>query len=311
MPIKIPDGLPAGEALALENIFVMPQRRAATQDIRPLRIAILNLMPTKQATETQILRLLANTPLQVEVTLLRTGSYQSQNTSPDYLDSFYRTFDEVKEERFDGIVITGAPVENYDFKDVQYWDELVQLMDWADKNVFSTLYICWAAQAGLYHFYGVEKYPLNRKLFGVFPHVVLDRSHKLVRGFDETFMAPHSRHTTIKVSDAARIRDLDILATSQEAGLYLAASHDGRRVFVTGHSEYDAKTLELEYRRDLAAGKPIQIPKNYYPNDDDTLQPVVTWRAHGALLFANWLNYFVYQETPYDVSAIPDIRHND
>ncbi len=304
MPIKIPDGLPAGEALAQENIFVMPQQRAMAQDIRPLHIAIMNLMPTKQTTETQLLRMLANTPLQVEVTLLRTGTYQSQNTSPAYLNSFYRTFDEVKHEHFDGLVITGAPVENYDFKDVQYWDELVRLMDWADHNVYSTLYICWAAQAGLYHFYDVEKHPLNRKLFGIFSHVVLNRAHKLVRGFDETFMAPHSRHTTIYVSDAARIHDLDIIATSQEAGVYLAASHDGRRVFVTGHSEYDAKTLELEYHRDLAAGKPIQMPKNYYPNDDDSLQPVITWRAHGALLFANWLNYFVYQETPYDVSAI-------
>ena len=305
MPIKIPDGLPAGDLLAQENIFVMPQERAAKQDIRPLRIAILNLMPTKQTTETQILRLLANTPLQVEVTLLRTGTYQSQNISQDYLDSFYRTFDEVKDEHFDGLVITGAPVENLDFQDVHYWDELVRLMDWADHNVYSTLYICWAAQAGLYHFYGVEKRPLPKKMFGIFPHVVLDRSHKLLRGFDEQFMAPHSRHTTILVSDAAKIRDLDILATSQEAGLYLAASHDGRRVFVTGHSEYDAKTLELEYRRDKAAGKPIELPKNYYPNDDDTLQPMITWRAHGALLFSNWLNYFVYQETPYDINAIP------
>ena len=309
MPIKIPDGLPAGEALAQENVFVMQQHRAATQDIRPLHIAIMNLMPTKQTTETQLLRLLANTPLQVEVTLLCTGTYQSRNTSQAYLDSFYRTFDEVKDEPFDGLVVTGAPVENYDFQDVQYWDELVRLMDWADKNVFSTLYICWAAQAGLYHFYNLEKHPLGKKLFGIFPHVVLDRSHKLVRGFDEQFMAPHSRHTTIYLSDAAKIRDLDIIATSQEAGVYLAASNDGRRVFVTGHSEYDAKTLELEYRRDLAAGKPIQIPKNYYPNDDDTLQPVITWRAHGALLFANWLNYFVYQETPYDVSTITGTQH--
>ncbi len=309
MPIKIPDGLPAGEALVQENVFVMQQHRAAAQDIRPLRIAIMNLMPAKQTTETQLLRLLANTPLQVEVTLLCTGTYQSRNTSQAYLDSFYRTFDEVKDEPFDGLVVTGAPVENYDFKDVKYWDELVRLMDWADKNVFSTLYICWAAQAGLYHFYNLEKHPLNKKLFGIFPHVVLDISHKLVRGFDEQFMAPHSRHTTIYLSDAAKIRDLDIIATSQEAGVYLAASNDGRRVFVTGHSEYDAKTLELEYRRDLAAGKPIQMPQNYYPNNDDSLQPVITWRAHGALLFANWLNYFVYQETPYDVSTITGTQH--
>ncbi len=308
MPLKIPDGLPAAEALALENIFVMAQERAKTQDIRPLRIAIMNLMPTKQATETQLLRLLANTPLQVEITLLRTDSYQSQNTSQDYLRAFYRTFDEVKDEPFDGLVVTGAPVELIDFRDVQYWDELVRVMDWADRNVFSTLYICWAAQAALYHFYGVDKHTLNKKLFGVFEHNVLNRSHKLVRGFDEVFFAPHSRHTTIYVSDAARIADLDILCTSREAGVYLAASRDGKRVFVTGHSEYDAETLALEYRRDLAAGKVILPPKNYYPNDDDTQEPVVRWRAHGALLFANWLNYFVYQETPYDVSAIPSAR---
>ncbi len=309
MPLKIPDGLPAIGLLREENIFVMTQQRAVTQDIRPLRIAILNLMPTKQATETQLLRLLSNTPLQVEITLLRTGTYTSQNTSQDYLDSFYRTFDEVKEEHFDGLVVTGAPVENFEFEEVRYWDELVRLMDWADQNVFSTLYICWAAQAALYHFYGVEKRPLNRKLFGIFSHTVLDRAHPLVRGFDERFMAPHSRHTTIYVSDAARIGDLDILATSEEAGLYLAASHDGGRVFVTGHSEYDAETLGLEYRRDLAAGKPICMPKNYYPNNDETQPPLISWRAHGALLFANWLNYFVYQETPYDMTAIPAMRH--
>ncbi len=219
------------------------------------------------------------------------------------MNSFYRTFDEVSSERFDGLVITGAPVENYDFQDVQYWDELVRLMDWADSNVFSTLYICWAAQARCIIF-TMWRSIRSKKTLRHLPARGARRSHKLVRGFDEQFMAPHSRHTTIYVSDAAKIRDLDIIATSQEAGVYLAASHDGRRVFVTGHSEYDAKTLELEYRRDLAAGKPIQIPKNYYPNDDDTLQPVITWRAHGALLFANWLNYFVYQETPYDVSAI-------
>ncbi len=308
MPIKIPDGLPANAALREENVFVMTHQRAVTQDIRPLRIAILNLMPTKQATEVQLLRLLANTPLQVEVTLLHTGSYTSQNTTQDYLNSFYRTFDEVKDEHFDGLVVTGAPVENIEFQEVQYWDELVRVMDWADRNVFSTLYICWAAQAALYHFYGVEKHRLNKKLFGVYSHTVLDRSHPLVRGFDERFWAPHSRHTTIYVSDAARIADLDILATSEEAGLYLAASHDGRHVFVTGHSEYDAETLGLEYRRDLAAGKPIQMPKNYYPNDDDTQTPLISWRAHGALLYTNWLNYFVYQETPYDVSAIPNAR---
>lgn len=304
MPVKIPDGLPAIETLAAENIFVMTQQRAVTQDIRPLKIAILNLMPTKQATETQLLRLLGNTPLQVEITLLHTESYASKNTEQVYLDAFYRTFDEVKDERFDGLVITGAPVEQFRFEDVYYWNELTRLMDWADRNCFSTLYICWAAQAALYHFYNIEKRPLNKKLFGVFQHNVLNREHRLVRGFDDVFMAPHSRHTTIYVADAAREPDLDILATSKEAGLYLAASRDGSRVFVTGHSEYDPDTLGREYRRDLAAGKPIHLPKNYYPNNDDTQPPLLTWRAHGSLLFFNWLNYFVYQETPYDMNAI-------
>ncbi len=308
MPVKIPDGLPAVDALAKENIFVMTQERASAQDIRPLHIAILNLMPTKQATETQLLRMLGNTPLQVEVTFLHTGSYTSKNTESDYLDTFYRTFDEVKGERFDGMVVTGAPVEQFTFEDVYYWDELVRLMNWADSNCFSTMYICWAAQAALYHFYGIEKRPMNKKLFGVFPHMVLDRSNRLVRGFDDVFFAPHSRHTTIYVADAAQEQDLEILATSNEAGLYLASSRDGGRVFVTGHSEYDARTLEAEYRRDLAAGKPIAMPRNYYPNDDDTQPPTLSWRAHGSLLFSNWLNYFVYQETPYDVSAISEQR---
>ncbi|MDO4572549.1 MAG: homoserine O-succinyltransferase [Clostridia bacterium] len=305
MPVKIPDGLPAIEALAKENIFVMTQQRAIRQDIRPLRIAILNLMPTKQTTETQLLRMLGNTPLQVEVTLLHTGSYTSRNTGRDYLDAFYRTFDEVRGERFDGLVVTGAPVEQYRFEDVYYWDELVGLMDWADRNVFSTLYICWAAQAALYHFYGIDKKPLDDKLFGIFEHRILGRGHRLLRGFDDVFYAPHSRHTTIHAADAEKERDLDILAVSDEAGLYLAASRDGGRIFVTGHSEYDADTLELEYRRDQLAGKPIRRPVHYYPNDDEGLRPPLAWRAHGSLLFANWLNYFVYQETPYDVSAIP------
>ena len=308
MPVKIPDGLPAIAALQQENIFVMTQQRAVKQDIRPLRIAILNLMPTKQDTETQLLRLLGNTPLQVEVTLLRAGSHESRNTERDYLNAFYRTFEEVQNEPFDGLVVTGAPVEQFAFEDVDYWDELVRVMDWADENVFSTLYICWAAQAALYHFYAIEKRKLNKKLFGIFEHAVLNRDHKLVRGFDDVFCAPHSRHTTIYVADAAREPDLDILCTSREAGLYLAASHDGGRVFATGHSEYDAETLEREYRRDLAAGKPIHLPKNYYPGDDDTRRPPLMWRAHGSLLFANWLNYFVYQETPYDVSAIVEQR---
>lgn len=308
MPVKIPDGLPAIEALTKENIFVMTQERAHAQDIRPLRIAVLNLMPTKQTTETQLLRMLGNSPLQVEVSLLHTGSYTSKNTERDYLDAFYHTFSEVRHEHFDGLVITGAPVEHYRFEDVDYWNEIQELMDWADKNVFSTFYICWAAQAALYHFYGIDKQPLSHKLFGVFEHELLRRDHRLLHGFDDVFLAPHSRHTTILVSDAKKEPDLDILAVSEEAGLYLAASKDGTRIFVTGHSEYDADTLEGEYRRDRDAGKPIGQPVNYYPGGDETKRPRLTWRAHGSLLFANWLNYFVYQETPYDVSAIPQSK---
>lgn len=309
MPVKIPDGLPAIEALSKENIFVMTQTRAVAQDIRPLRIAVLNLMPTKQTTETQLLRMLGNTPLQVEITLLRTGSYTSRNTARDYLDAFYRTFDDVQGEHFDGLVVTGAPVEQYRFEDVSYWDEIVRLMDWADSHVFSALYICWAAQAALYHFYGIDKRPLAHKLFGVFEHRALKRGHRLLRGFDDVFLAPHSRHTTISVEDAQREPDLDILAVSEAAGLYLAASRSGARVFVTGHGEYDADTLETEYRRDKGAGKPIKPPDNYYPHGDERARPPLTWRAHGSLLFANWLNYFVYQETPYDLDAIPAVKH--
>lgn len=304
MPVKIPDGLPAGDILAAENIFVMTDKRASTQDIRPLRIAILNLMPTKETTETQFLRVLGNTSLQVEITLLRTASYESTHTGLEHLQDFYRTFDEVRNERFDGLVITGAPVEQMRFEDVAYWDELVEVMDWADSNVFSTIYICWAAQAGLHHFYGLQKHPLNEKIFGVFPHHVLAPRHKLMRGFDDNFCAPHSRHTTIDVDDVQAIADIDVLAASDEAGLYLCASKDGRRVFVTGHCEYDPDTLNREYERDIAKGMHILPPKNYFPNDDPTQPPLVTWRAHGNILYGNWLNYFVYQETPYDIQSI-------
>ena len=311
MPVKIQEGLPAVEALTAENIFVMTDRRASTQDIRPLRIMILNLMPTKQATETQLLRLLGNTPLQVEITLLHTGSYISKNTERAYLDTFYRTFDEVRNERFDGLVVTGAPVEQLEFEDVRYWDELVAIMDWADQNVFSTMFICWAAQAALYHFYGLKKRPLSKKLFGVYPHRVLKRGNKLLRGFDDVFYAPHSRHTTIPVSEAEKIGDLEILCTSEEAGLYLASSRDGSRVFVTGHSEYDTDTLEKEFLRDRRAGLPIAPPQNYYENDDPSRLPLLLWRAHGALLFQNWLNYYVYQETPYNVESIPQKKRGE
>ena len=308
MPIKIPNGLPAVDALAQENIFVMTHQRAVSQRIRPLKIAIFNLMPTKQVTETQLIRLLANTPLQVEITLLRTGSYDPKNTERAYLNSFYRTIDEVKNEHFDGLVVTGAPVEKLNFEDVLYWGELVEVMEWADENVFSTLFICWAAQAALYHYYGIKKYPLSEKMFGVFEHRIRRRGNKLLRGFDDIFYAPHSRHTTIDLEAAEKVEDLEILATSDEAGLYLAASRDGSRIFVTGHSEYDADTLEREYLRDLNAGLPIHVPCNYYPNDDPSQPPVMRWRAHGAHLFANWLNYFVYQETPFDTDEIPTTK---
>lgn len=306
MPVKIPDGLPAANILTGENIFVMTDERAITQDIRPLKIAILNLMPTKEATETQLLRLLGNTPLQVEITLLHTASYESKNTEKDHLASFYRTFDQVRDERFDGMVITGAPVEQLEFEQVLYWDELVGIMRWARRNVFSTFYICWAAQAGLYHFYGIQKRPLPQKLSGVFEHRLHNPKNKLLRGFDDSFFAPHSRHTTVSAEDILKTPALELLATSPEAGVYLAASRDGRLVFATGHSEYDADTLEREYKRDLQRGLPVKPPVNYYPDDDPARAPHVTWRAHGNILFGNWLNYFVYQETPYDIRQIKE-----
>ena len=304
MPVKIPDGLPAAQVLATENIFVMGHQRATTQDIRPLRILIFNLMPTKLATETQLLRLLSNTPLQVEVTFLHTASYESKNTDHAHLATFYRTFDQVEEALFDGMIITGAPVEQMAFEEVTYWKELCDVMDWAETHVFSTLYICWAAQAALYHFYGIGKHPLPHKLFGVYLHKTLNPTHKLVRGFDDTFYAPHSRHTTVNLNDVIAHPELDALCVSEEAGLYLAARRDGSRVFVTGHSEYDAETLGLEFQRDLNAGLPIHPPCNYFPQDDAAKPPRVTWRSHGNLLYGNWLNYFVYQETPYDIQSV-------
>ncbi len=306
MPVKIPDTLPAAQTLAAENIFVMTQNRAAAQDIRPLRILVFNLMPTKIATETQLLRLLGNTPLQVEVTLLRTASYEPKNTDREHLAEFYKTFDEIRDMVFDGLIITGAPVEHMDFEEVTYWCELTRIMDWADSNVFSTLYICWAAQAALYYHYGIQKHPMDEKLFGVFEHKRLSSTHKLMRGFDDLFLAPHSRHTTVDVADVMKNSELEVLSTSDEAGLYLAASRDGSKVFVMGHSEYDQRTLETEYLRDKGLGKPIRMPCNYYPDNDETKPPCVRWRGHSNLLFANWLNYFVYQETPYNIEAIGD-----
>lgn len=304
MPIQIPNNLPAAEILQQENIFVMPEDRAITQDIRPLEIVVLNLMPTKVATETQLSRLLGNTPLQVHLELMHTKSHVAKNTSQEHLLTFYKTFDELKDRKFDGMVITGAPVENMDFESVDYWPELCQIMEWSKSHVQSTFHICWGAQAGLYYHYGVKKYPLKEKLFGVFEHTKDYPRAILLRGFDDVFYAPHSRHTTVLREDVEAVPGLKILASSEKAGVYAMMSKNGRQIFVTGHSEYDPDTLEKEYLRDKNLGLPIRVPENYYPNDDDTKAPLVRWRGHGNLLFSNWLNYFVYQATPYDISNI-------
>jgi homoserine O-succinyltransferase/O-acetyltransferase len=304
MPIKIPDTLPAKEILAGENIFVMGESRATHQDIRPLQIAILNLMPTKIATETQLLRLLGNSPLQVEITLVRTGTYQSKNTPEEHLVNFYVTFEEIQDRKFDGFIITGAPVEQMEFEEVDYWPELTRIIDWTHHNVFSTLFICWGAQAGLYHHYRIPKYPLPDKMFGVFPHTFNRRNVPLLRGFDDLFYAPHSRHTEIRRSDIEKIDEIEILSESKQAGVYIVMSKDGRQIYVTGHSEYDPLTLKGEYDRDVRLGKPIHVPLNYYPDDDPAQEPVVRWRGHSNLLFVNWLNYYVYQETPYNLDEL-------
>jgi len=304
MPVRIPDDLPAAKQLEEENIFVMTKERAFHQDIRELHIAVLNLMPTKMVTETQLLRLLGNTPLQTDIRFIRMASHDSVNTPPEHLDAFYEPLDEIFDERFDGLVITGAPVETLPFEEVDYWPELVRLMDWSATHVWSTLHICWGAQAGLYHHYGVGKRPLPRKMFGLFRHRALDLKEPILRGFDEEFLAPHSRHTEVCADAIAAVPDLKLLAVSEEAGVYLAASRDGRRVFVTGHPEYDRLTLKAEYDRDIAKGLPIAPPANYFPGDDPAREPLMTWRAHAHLLYANWLNYCVYQETPYDLDSI-------
>ena len=306
MPIRIPNDLPARAVLKQENIFVMDQNRAVTQDIRPLEIVLLNLMPTKIVTETQLSRLLGNTPLQVHLELMHTSTHKSKNVSEEHLLSFYKTFDELKDRKFDGMVITGAPVENMPFEDVDYWPELCRIMEWSKTNVHSTFHICWGAQAGLYYHYGIQKYPLPEKLFGVFPHQADYKHSILLRGFDDTFYVPHSRHTTVLREDIEAVPGLKILASSPEAGVYAVANKEGRQIFVTGHSEYDADTLNREYIRDKNLGLPIHVPYNYFPNDDDTKDPVVTWRGHANLLFSNWLNYFVYQTTPYDIMTIGD-----
>lgn len=304
MPVKVQDNLPAIETLRKENIFVMSEQRAVSQDIRPLKILVLNLMPTKVATETQIVRLISNSALQVELDLMTTASYEAKNVSQKHLIHFYKKFDDIKDQRYDGLIITGAPVELMEFEEVDYWQELCEIMDWAKKNVFSTLYICWGAQAGLYHNYGIKKYALNKKMFGVFEHEVLDPSDELVRGFDEVFYAPHSRHTEVRKEDIEKVDDLKILSASKDAGVFIVVSKDGKSVFVTGHAEYDRDTLKSEYVRDVEKGLPIEIPRNYFIDDDPTKLPQIRWRAHANLLVGNWLNYYVYQETPYDLSQL-------
>ncbi|MCD7903242.1 MAG: homoserine O-succinyltransferase [Oscillospiraceae bacterium] len=304
MPIRIPNDLPATKTLTEENIFVMTETRALTQDIRPLEILLLNLMPTKIETETQLARLLSNTPLQFTLEFIHTQSYRAKNTAQEHLFQFYKTFPDVCDRKFDGLIITGAPVERMPFEQVEYWDELCEIMEWSKTNVHSTFHICWGAQAGLYYHYGIPKYDLPEKLFGVFPHQVERRSSMLMRGFDEVFMVPHSRHTTCRRADIEACPALKILASSERAGIYAMATEGGHQVFITGHSEYDADTLKREYLRDKASGKPIRMPVNYFPEDDDSRPPRVTWRSHASLLYQNWLNYFVYQTTPYVIADI-------
>ena len=304
MPIKIPADLPATETLHKENIFVMTESRATKQDIRPLKILLLNLMPTKIATETQLARLLGNSPLQVDMEFLQTASHTPKNTSAEHMISFYKHFEDVKDNKYDGLIITGAPVEKMPFEEVEYWDELCRIMEWSKTNVTSTFHICWGAQAGLYYHYGIQKYPLDKKLFGVFLHKAEYKRSMLLRGFDDEFWVPQSRHTTVLREDIEKHPELKILASSEEAGVYAVATERGKQIFITGHSEYDADTLKNEYLRDKNAGLPIDVPKNYFPNDDDTKEPVVRWRSHANLIYSNWLNYFVYQKTPYDLNTL-------
>lgn len=310
MPIKIQRDLPVREILEKENIFVMDEHRAMHQDIRPIQILILNLMPLKEETELQLLRSLSNTPLQVDVTFMVVESHQAKNTSRSHLNKFYQTFSELKGQWFDGMIITGAPVEQMEFEDVDYWEELVRIMDWSTAHVTSTIYLCWAAQAGLYHFYGLKKRPLDKKMFGLFWHKVLNRKIPLVRGFDDMFLAPHSRHTEVPIEDIRRCGELTILAESEEAGLFLAMSDEGRKIFVMGHPEYDRITLDQEYKRDLGKGLPIDVPENYYRENDPGNLPLLMWRAHANNLYTNWLNYYVYQVTPYNLMGTPDFTHN-
>lgn len=304
MPIKIPENLPANDILLGENIFCMTEKRALSQDIRPLKIAILNIMPTKIVTETQLARVLGNTPLQVEVDFINTSSYKSKNTSENHLNEFYKTFDDIKCNKYDGLIITGAPVELLEFEDVTYWEELKEIMEWSKTHVTSTMHICWAAMAGLFYHYGIPKYNLDKKLFGVYKHTADRKTTMLVRGFDDEFYVPHSRYSYVKKEDIDACPDLVTIASSDEAGIYIVASLDKKQIFVTGHSEYDADTLAKEYFRDVDAGLDIDIPKNYFADDNPENEPVVTWRSHANLFFSNWLNYYVYQTTPYDINEI-------
>ncbi len=305
MPIKVQSGLPARETLERENVFTMDENRAMHQDIRPIEVGILNLMPLKEETELQILRELSNTPLQVDVTFVVAGSHESRNTSSSHLNKFYHTFAEVKDRKFDGFIITGAPVEQIEYEEVDYWDEFREICEWTKDNVTSTLHLCWGAQAGLYYHYGIQKYKLEEKMFGVFEHKVSNRKIPLVRGFDDYFMAPHSRHTQIRAEDIQKVSELTVLAESQEAGVFLVMDTTGKKIFVMGHPEYDRVTLHTEYMRDKEKGLPIQIPKNYYQDDDCTIRPNLQWRAHANTLYNNWLNYYVYQATPYEYTSVP------
>ena len=301
MPIKVQSDLPAKRILENENIFIMDEKRALSQDIRPLKIAILNLMPLKEDTEVQLMRALSNSPLQIDITFLTTATYISTHTKANHLDQFYYTYNDIKYEKYDGLIITGAPVEQMEFEEVDYWEELVHIMDWAKNNVTSTLFICWSAQAALYHYYGIGKIPLGKKLFGVFPHYVHHRKVPLLRGFDDVFYAPHSRHTTVSQEEIEDNPAITILADSDEVGVFLAMAEEGKQIFMFGHPEYDRLTLDKEYKRDKSKNLPIEIPKNYYPDNDPTKKPLLSWRSHSNLIYSNWLNYYVYQVTPYDL----------
>lgn len=304
MPLNIPVTLPAVDELLKENIFVMDSDRASSQEIRPLKILILNLMPVKVTTETDLIRLLSNSPLQIEIDFMHMESHTSKNTPIEHLITFYKTFDEIEQSNYDGMIITGAPVEQLEFTEVTYWNEITKIMDWAKNHVTSTFFICWAAQAGLYHYYGIPKYPLQEKMFGVFEHVNFDKLNPIFRGFDDIFYVPHSRHTEVRAEDILKNPELTLLSESPESGVYMVMARNGREFFITGHSEYSPNTLDTEYKRDLAKGLPINMPRNYYLNDDPNNEPLVRWRSHANLLFTNWLNYFVYQETPYDLTTI-------